>query len=76
MIVTHATLSTAGMHVAELKTTTENKIASSKNNTTKGVMITMNPSMTNLTDDAPQKEGTTKEELKPFPVTRRGCASP
>jgi hypothetical protein len=62
MTMTCVMLSAAGMHVAELKN-------AAKNDATKGIMITTYPSMTNLTNNAPRKEGTTKEELTHFPMT-------
>jgi hypothetical protein len=62
MTMTCVMLSAAGMHVAELKN-------AAKNDATKGIMITTYPSMTNLTNNAPRKEGTTKEELTHFPTT-------
>jgi hypothetical protein len=43
-------------------------IALSKNDMMREIMTIMVPSMTNLTDSAPLKEGATQEESKPFPT--------
>jgi hypothetical protein len=52
------------MHVVKLKTSTESECASSRNDAMRGTLITMVPSMTNLTDNAPLKEGAIQEESK------------
>jgi hypothetical protein len=52
MIETCTTSFATKTHATELKTGAKNEIASSGNSAMKGTMITMVPSMTNLTDNA------------------------
>jgi hypothetical protein len=68
MTETCVTLIVAEMHAAESKITARSENASSRNDATRETMITMIPSMTNLTDNTPQKVGAMKEELKLFPT--------
>jgi hypothetical protein len=56
------------MPVAGSKTGTKNETVPNRNNTTRGIMIIMTPSTTNLTDNAPLKEGA-MEESKHFSMT-------
>jgi hypothetical protein len=60
------TSSTAEMHVIGLTTGARSVSAWSKNDMMRGTMIIMVPSMTNLTNRAPLKEGTTQEESRLF----------
>jgi hypothetical protein len=53
MTETCVTLIVAEMHAAESKITARSENASSRNDATRGTMITMIPSMTNLTDNTP-----------------------
>jgi hypothetical protein len=53
------TSSAVEMHVTGLTTGTRSVSALSKNDEMRGTMTIMVPSMTNLTDSAPLKEGTT-----------------
>jgi hypothetical protein len=61
--------SAAEMHVTGLKFDTESESALNRNNTMRGTMITMVPTMTNLTGSAPLKKGITQEESKLSPTT-------
>jgi hypothetical protein len=54
------------MHVIRLTTNARRVSVLSKNGVMRGTMTIMVPSMTNLTDSTPLKEGTTQEESKPF----------
>jgi hypothetical protein len=56
------------MHAIGLTTGARNGSALSKNDVMIGTMIIMVPSITNLTDSAPLKEGATQEESMPFPM--------
>jgi hypothetical protein len=56
------------MHAFGLTTGAKSMSALSKIDMMRGTMTTMIPSMTNLTDSAPLKVGTTQEESKPFPT--------
>jgi hypothetical protein len=60
--------STVEMHIAGSKTDAKNEGAQSRNNM-RGTMIIMASTMTILTDNAPPKEGKTREESKLSPVT-------
>jgi hypothetical protein len=66
MIEICAMSSVAEMHATRL--TTDAMSASSKSDVMRGSMNIMAPSMTDLTDSAPLKEGATREESKPFPT--------
>jgi hypothetical protein len=59
--VTCTMSSVAKMHAAGLKFGTESKSALNRNNTMRGTMITMVPTMVNLTSSAPLKEGITQK---------------
>jgi hypothetical protein len=65
--VTCMTSFTIEMPATELKTGGKNETAPNKNDMMRGTMISVAPSMTNLTDSAPLKEGAM--ESKPFPLT-------
>jgi hypothetical protein len=67
--VTCTMSSTAEMHTTGLKFDTESESALNRNNAMRGTMITMVPTMTNLTSSAPLKEGITQEESKLSPTT-------
>jgi hypothetical protein len=56
------------MHVTGLTNGARSMSALSKNDMMRGTMTIMVPSMTNLTDSAPLKEGTTQEESKLSPI--------
>jgi hypothetical protein len=56
--VTCATSSAADMHKVRLRTGTESGSGSTMNSMMTRTMTIMVPSMTNLTDSTPQKEGT------------------
>jgi hypothetical protein len=64
----YVTSSAARLHAARLTTGAKSVIALSKNDMMREIMTIMVPSMTNLTDSAPLKEGATQEESKPFPT--------
>jgi hypothetical protein len=66
-IVTCVMSSTVEMHIAGSKTDAKNEGAQSRNNM-RGTMIIMASTMTILTDNAPPKEGKTREESKLSPV--------
>jgi microcystin degradation protein MlrC len=66
MTETCATSSTVEMHVAGLTTSARSLSASSKSDMMIGTMTIMVPSMTNLTNNTPLKEGATQEESRPF----------
>jgi hypothetical protein len=76
MIGTCAMSSTAEMHVTGLTTDARSMSALSKNDVMRGTMTIMVPSMKNLTNNAPLKEGATQEESKTFPMISRGCTDP
>jgi hypothetical protein len=57
------------MHADGSKTGAKSKSALSRSDVMRGTMIIMVPSMTNLTDNAPLKEGIMQGGLKPFPMT-------
>jgi hypothetical protein len=59
----------AEMHMAGSKIGTKSESALSRNNMMSGTMIIMVPSMTNLTDNVPLKEGAMQEESRPSPMT-------
>jgi hypothetical protein len=58
----------AEIHATGLTTGARSVSALSKNDVMRGTMTIMVPSMTNLTDRASLKEGTTQEESKLSPV--------
>jgi hypothetical protein len=58
----------AEMHAIGLTTGVRCMIALSKNDVKRGTMTITVPSTTNLTDNAPQKEGATQEESRHFPT--------
>jgi hypothetical protein len=68
-IVTCVMSSTVEMHMAGSKTDAKNEGAQSRNNMMRGTMIIMASTMTILTDNAPPKEGKTREESKLSLVT-------
>jgi hypothetical protein len=63
------TLFTAEMHTSELKNGAKSEVTSNRNDATKGTMIIIVPSMTNLTNSVPPKMDAMKEESKLFPMT-------
>jgi hypothetical protein len=69
MTATCATSSAAQMRMAGSKFDAKSKSAWSRNDTTRGTMIIMVRTMTNLTDNTPLKEGIIQEESKLFPMT-------
>jgi hypothetical protein len=69
MIETCTTSSTIEMHADRSKFGSKNETASNGNDTTRGTMIIMVPSTTNLTDNIPLKGGAMKEESKPSLMT-------
>jgi hypothetical protein len=69
MTETCMTSSAVEMHADGSKTGAKSESALSRNDTMRGTMIYMVPSITNLTDNAPLKEGVMQEESKPFPTT-------
>jgi hypothetical protein len=66
MTETCTTSSGAAMRVAGSKTGAKSESALSMSGVMRGTMITMAPSMINLTNNAPLKEGIMQEGLKPF----------
>jgi hypothetical protein len=69
MIEAYTTSSATEMHATGSKTSAKSETASNRNDTMKGTMIIMVPTMTNLTDNVPLKEDAMKEESKHFPTT-------
>jgi hypothetical protein len=63
-----ATSSTTKMHVTQLTSGARSVSVLSKKDVMRGTMTIVVPSMTNLTDNAPLKEGTTQEESQLSPT--------
>jgi hypothetical protein len=68
MTVTCMTSSATKMPVTRSKVDAKNETMPNKTDMTRGAMIIMAPSTTNIIDSAPLKEGAMKES-KPFPTT-------
>jgi hypothetical protein len=69
MTMTCMTSFATEMHTTRLKIGAKSENALNRNDTTRGIMIIMVPSTTNLSDNALPKERTMKEESKLFPTT-------
>jgi hypothetical protein len=69
MTETCMTSSTVEMHMTGSKTGAQSESTLSRSGTMKGTVITIVLSMTNLTNNAPLKEGIMQEESKHFPMT-------
>jgi hypothetical protein len=69
MTETCTTSSAIEMHMTGLKTVAKGETALNRNDTTRGTMIFVVPTLTTLTDNVSLKEDATKEESTLFPTT-------